>query len=199
MAKAPVLPLLGVFAVGSFVLFACVADDPALPVTPSGTSASSSSTGSTGSSSSSTSSSSSSGSPGDAGPLVCSFEPTPYPCGNAATCYGGSQDCSITGCGTGTLRWECNSDNQCGTVCCIAPENATAEVGNTCTAGKLIMKEDAGAGASCPPSATQCPAGSVQLCQNNAECRPLGLRCSPVKVVGGPGSLKDKIVAVCVL
>ncbi len=132
---------------------------------------------------------------------VCVFTPTGYPCKDIqqpTACFGLSQGCTVTGCGSTDVRWECNSPNQCnGTPCCV-PAEAVLTPSVACTQGTLqLAAADAGGqnGASCKQGAA-CPAGETQLCQSNAQC-PKGKVCGPVKVTGGPSSMNNYTIGAC--
>lgn len=139
----------------------------------------------------------------DSGPLSCKFSPTPYPCGDPqppSTCFGLAASCTLTGCNSTDIRWECNSPNQCtGTPCCLPAASALLVGSPNCTQGTLqLASPDAGGivGTSCKQGLA-CPPGETQLCQSNSQC-PTGTICSPVKVTGGPGSMNGYTVGACI-
>lgn len=140
----------------------------------------------------------------DAGPRVCKWTPTPFPCGGQEppfACFGPTQSCSLTGCsGLTDIQWQCFSPNQCSSPCCVAAKDAELTATKDCSQGTLrMLAVDGGGGvngAVCNQGA-QCPAGDTQLCQSNSQC-PKGQICSPVKVTSGGLSSNGLTFGACV-
>jgi hypothetical protein len=209
----------GVLIVGSFVIVACVGDDPA--VTPAGTGAQGSldnpcfanGTCNNGLTCSVIQGASKCVAPGDAatadataaddaspvqvtdsGPTGCLFTPTSFPCTKQQpfACYGSTQGCTATGCSP-DLAWTCFSRRQCNDIapCCLSNANAALTTTAGCTQGTLQMSPTATSGASCSTTLA-CGAGDTRLCQADIHCLD-GQRCVPIKVTGGGAALDGKV------
>lgn len=194
MRKLFVTLSIGAALVGSFAVAACVGDDPAPG--PGGTGVA------PGANPDDASTGSDSSTPGTdaepAGPQICKFQPTTFPCGNglpSKACYGATQSCTETLCGGTDITWACNSARQCGTACCVPDTAATLAAGANCAEGTLLIKAGTVIGAACATD-TVCKAGETQLCQANSDC-PKGQRCTPVKIIGAGAAFNGNIVAAC--
>jgi hypothetical protein len=142
----------------------------------------------------------------EAGLPVCKFAPTPWPsqCPGGelgASCFGGTQWCSGTGCGTAE-RWQCFGPNQCSNApCCVSASVGALTPGQNCSQGALTISSGTMGGAVCGAGAA-CAADDAgpqtQLCQFNYQC-PAGQICSAVKVVAPDAATIDtSILGVCV-
>lgn len=134
----------------------------------------------------------------DAKPSACAFTPTTFPCGILKgqppfTCFGAASSCTGTLCGLDEQSWGCFSQRQCGDT-------------NPCCVSTAKATLSAGAGCAQGTLAMTADASTGATCSSSLSCGPgdtrlcqadahcaAGERCTPIKVVGGPVALDGKV------
>lgn len=132
----------------------------------------------------------------DAAPSTCVFTPTTYPCAKGMppmTCFGAASSCTATGCNPEDQQWGCFSQRQCNDV-------------NPCCVKPASGTLEAGVACAQGTLKMMPEAGTGAMCSNSLSCAadetrlcqadshcPPGQRCSPIKVTGGPVALDGKV------